>query len=102
MSNMQQVLSVLVSGPSVEFDDTKSAIGNNEEYFRFSANDNIFLGQIEGQENTIVSDSCDSTSINDMMLHYLCGYSTDKDSNELSQNLVNEYRAELCKMLGVN
>lgn len=97
---MQQVLSTLVSSPSIEFDETTSVIGNNEEYYRFE--NNYHLGQQEGCSNTIVCDSSDNTIVTETLMRFLCGYSTDTDSNEASRKLVEEYRNELYKLLGVN
>ncbi len=100
MSEMQQILSTLISGPSVEFDETTGVIGNNEEYYRFE--NNYYIGQQEGWGNTIVCDSSDNSMVTETLMRFLCGYSTDTDSNETSRKLVEEYRNELSKALGVN
>ena len=97
MNNRQQILSVLVSGPNItNFDDVPSLMGNNENYFTFNINDHICFGQ-DGNEDTIVTDSSDNS--NDILIRYLCGYSDDTDSNELSRSLVNNYRGELINKL---
>src|SRR4029078_13452566 len=96
MSNMRQVLSVLISSPVLDFDEVSSSVGNNENYFTFNVNDYFRFGQ-DGSENILITDS--SYNANDILLRHLCGYSNDNDSNKTSKELVNRYRTELLKKI---
>lgn len=93
MNNMQQVLSVLVSGPTIEFDDV-SGSRNTNEHFTFDMDRGLYFGQPD-EMNTLDSMSDESEISTDMLLRYLCAYSNGIDSNEESRKLVLEYRNSL-------
>lgn len=101
MSNKQQVLSILVSGPVVnsgEFDDMTSCTGN-EHYYSFNVNDYVHFYR-DGNDGKIVNDNYDEDeNVNRILLEFLHGYSSDADSNTVSRKLVELYRNELLQSL---
>lgn len=100
MNNMQQVLSVLVSGPVVlpsDFDEIPSSVGNNEQFYSFNVNDYVHYYQ-DGNDGKIVTDNNhheDTENSKVILVDFLHGYSKDPDSNDVSRKLVELYRNEL-------
>lgn len=103
MSNMQETLSFLVTGPTVkenDFDDVQSSVGNNESHYEFNINDYVYFFQ-DGSEQQIIRDTTDlSENYLDVLLQYVHCNSNDTDSNTVSQELVEEYRNFWLKTLG--
>ena len=95
MSNMQETLSILITGPMVkeqDFDEVSSSFGNNETLYSFDIHDYVHFS-CDGSEDRVVTDKKDlDDNYLDVLLQYVYGYSNDTDSNEISQKLVDEYR----------
>ena len=90
MSDMKNVLEILVSYPVEEFDDVYVQF---KETNTFNLLDYVYFSR-DTNTNCITEDNIDDGSL-DIIASYQLINSTDQDSNSASRKLVEEYR-QLC------